>query len=312
MVFKPEILIISNLHDYSTDHVIYQLQKKNIKYLRLNRDQFNEYELFINPLNNIIFGKTINIEFEISKEQLKSIYFRAPIYLRSHQRKNLKLEENISRDQWISFLRSLMIFEDVIWINHPKFTFLSENKPYQLKIANEIGFNTPKTIISNEIPPKISDLIVVKTLEPVIFDIGDKESFVYTNIIKFEELYNYNLTSTPIIIQEAIIPKIDVRVTVIGNNVYPVTIKKNGSGVNEDWRIIKNDLNYELIKLPKSVEEKCIQLLKKLNLYFGCIDLVLKDNKYYFIEINPTGEWDWLMYNLNLDIDVKISDSLID
>ena len=205
-----------------------------------------------------------------------------------------------------------MIFEDVIWINHPKFTFLSENKPYQLKIANEIGFNTPKTIISNEIPPKISDLIVVKTLEPVIFDIGDKESFVYTNIIKFEELYNYNLTSTPIIIQEAIIPKIDVRVTVIGNNVYPVTIKKNGSGVNEDWRIIKNDLNYELIKLPKSVEEKCIQLLKKLNLYFGCIDLVLKDNKYYFIEINPTGEWDWLMYNLNLDIDVKISDSLID
>lgn len=197
MVFKPEILIISNLHDYSTDHVIYQLQKKNIKYLRLNRDQFNEYELFINPLNNIIFGKTINIEFEISKEQLKSIYFRAPIYLRSHQRKNLKLEENISRDQWISFLRSLMIFEDVIWINHPKFTFLSENKPYQLKIANEIGFNTPKTIISNEIPPKISDLIVVKTLEPVIFDIGDKESFVYTNIIKFEELYNYNLTSTP-------------------------------------------------------------------------------------------------------------------
>lgn len=312
MIYKPEVLIISNLHDYSTDHVIYQLQKQGINYLRLNRDQFNEYKLSIDPITNRIFGKTIKFNFEISEENLKSIYFRAPIYLRSHQRKNLTLEENISRDQWTSFLRSLMIFENVLWINHPKSTFLSENKPYQLKVANKIGFEIPKTIITNEIPEKISDLIAVKTLEPVIFDVGDKESFVYTNIMKFEELYNYDLSTSPIIIQEAIIPKIDVRVTVIGNNVYPVTIKKNNFGVDEDWRTMQNDLTYELIQLPNSIKEKCIKLIKKLNLYFGCIDLVLKDNKYYFIEINPTGEWDWLMYNLNLDIDVKIADYLID
>lgn len=310
MVYKPEVLIISNLHDYSTDHVIYQLQKHDINYLRLNRDQFNEYGLSIDPITNRIFGKTRKIDFEISEENLKSIYFRAPIYLRSHQRKNLTIEENISRDQWASFLRSLMIFENILWINHPKSTFLSENKPYQLKVANKIGFKIPKTIITNEIPEKISDLIAVKTLEPVIFDVGDKESFVYTNIIKFEELYDYDLSTTPVIIQEAIIPKIDVRVTVIENNVYSVTIKKNNFGVDEDWRTIKNDLTYELINLPNSIKEKCIKLIKELNLYFGCIDLVLKDNQYYFIEINPTGEWDWLMYNLNLDIDVKIADIL--
>lgn len=312
MIYKPEVLIISNLHDYSTDHVIYQLQKHDINYLRLNRDQFNEYKLSINPITNQIFGKTMKFDFEISEENLKSIYFRAPIYLRSHQRKNLTLEENISRDQWSSFLRSLMIFENVIWINHPKSTFLSENKPYQLKVANKIGFEIPNTIITNEIPEKISDLIAVKTLEPVIFDVGDKESFVYTNIRKFEELYDYDLSTAPIIIQEAIIPKIDVRVTVIGNNVYSVTIKKNNFGVDGDWRTIKNDLTYELIQLPNSIKEKCVKLIKKLNLYFGCIDLVLKDNRYYFIEINPTGEWDWLMYNLDLDIDVKIADYLID
>ena len=312
MVYQPEVLIISNLHDYSTDHVIYQLRKNHINYLRLNRDQFNEYQLLMDPLKAIIKGKIKDFEFEISEKCLKSIYFRAPIYLRSHQRKNLSIEEKISRDQWASFLRSLMIFDGVLWVNHPQYTFLSENKPYQLKISKKLGFKIPKTIISNCLPSEAwSNRIAVKTLEPVIMDFGDKESFVYTNIVNFSELGSYDLSSSPLIIQEAIIPKIDIRVTVVGNAVYPVSIKKNGEGISEDWRTMKNDLRYELIELPDDIIKKCIRLLKELKLCFGCIDLVKQGEDYYFIEINPTGEWDWLMYNLDLDIDVKISEMLI-
>lgn len=313
MVFKPSILIISNLHDYSTDHVVYQLEKLGVNYLRLNRDNFSEYELTLNPLDNSIFGKINDLEFEIDETNLNSIYYRAPIYLRTHIRKNLSIEEKISRDQWTSFLRSLMIFENILWLNHPQSTFLAENKPYQLKIANQIGFNVPKTIISNKLPTKkFSDKIAIKTLEPAIFDMEDKQTFIYTNIYNYEELLNYDFSLAPMIIQEAIVPKIDIRVTVINNHVYPVSIKRGNQGIDVDWRTNKEELTYELIELPKDIENKCLKLIKELNLNFGCIDLVKNNDNYYFIEINPTGEWDWLMYHLKLDIDVKLANFLVD
>lgn len=311
MVFKPNILIISNPYDYSTDHVVYQLERSNAKFIRLNRSQFSDYELTLNPLNNTIHGKTKWCEFEINGNTLKSIYYRAPIYLRTHIRKNLSVEERISRDQWASFLRSLMVFDNVLWVNHPQSTFLGENKPYQLKIANEIGFNVPKTIISNKLPSEIGDKLAIKTLEPAIFDIGDKQTFIYTNIYDFDDLKEYDFSLAPMIIQEAILPKIDIRVTIIGDNIYPISIKHDNKGLDVDWRTKKDDLQYELIDLPEDIENNCLRLLRKLDLNFGCIDMVKKDNEYYFIEINPTGEWDWLMYNLKLDVDVKIAEVLL-
>lgn len=312
MVFEPEILIISNPHDYSTDHVVYQLEKSNAKYIRLNRSQFKEYELTLNPITNTIYGKTNACKFKITNDTLKSIYYRAPIYLRTHIQKKLTVEDKISRDQWTSFIRSLMIFNNILWINHPQHTFLAENKPYQLKIANEIGFNIPKTVVSNKLPDKkLGKKIAIKTLEPAIFDINDKQTFIYTNIYDYDDLKEYDFSLAPMIIQEAIIPKIDIRVTIIKDNIYPVAIKHGNKGIDEDWRTRKEDLHYELIKLPEDIEKKCLTLLKKLNLNFGCIDMIKHDNKYYFIEINPTGEWDWLMYNLKLDIDIKIAGALV-
>ena len=47
--------------------------------------------------------------------------------------------------------------------------------------------------------------------------------------------------------------------------------------------------------------------MKKLNLSFGGIDLALVEKKYYFIEINPTGEWGWLVSN-SCPIDKTIVD----
>ena len=60
---SPEVLIISNLHDYSTDHVVFQLNKLNVPYLRLNRDQFSEYTLNLNPNSNRLYGHTKEFDF---------------------------------------------------------------------------------------------------------------------------------------------------------------------------------------------------------------------------------------------------------
>ena len=69
-------------------------------------------------------------------------------------------------------------------------------------------------------------------------------------------------------------------------------------------------MTYTIFELPKTIHDFCINYTKTLNLNFGAIDLVFHDNEYYFIEINPTGEWSWLQKNTGYKFDKLIVKSL--
>ena len=51
--------------------------------------------------------------------------------------------------------------------------------------------------------------------------------------------------------------------------------------------------------------------MNDLGLTFGGVDLIFANNKYYFIEVNPTGEWGWLKSVAKLPIDKAIVKSMI-
>ncbi len=50
--------------------------------------------------------------------------------------------------------------------------------------------------------------------------------------------------------------------------------------------------------------------MSELGLSFGAIDLIESNNGYYFIEVNPTGEWAWLVENAGLKIYEGVVDYL--
>jgi len=312
----PEVLVLSNKHDYSTDHVSFQLNRIGASYLRLNRDQLSEMQICLDPISQKLSGKAKDFSFEILHEKLKSIYFRAPVYLRDNYQPGLSPNEQLSRSQWAAFIRSLSVFDKALWLNYPQATYQAEIKPYQLHIANKLGFDVPKTSIANSIGCQNiahdkREKLIIKTLDPLVLSISDKEAFIYTNAIELDDLSKADISSAPIILQEALIPKIDIRVTVIENIVFAVEIKKDSDGIDKDWRLEKDNVSYTSIILPSELEFKCITLVKELGLKFGAIDLALHNGKYYFLEINPTGEWAWLVSNTNLEIDKAIADILV-
>jgi glutathione synthase/RimK-type ligase-like ATP-grasp enzyme len=51
--------------------------------------------------------------------------------------------------------------------------------------------------------------------------------------------------------------------------------------------------------------------MNSLNLKFGGIDLIFCDGKYYFIEVNPTGEWGWLETVAGLKISDEICNAMM-
>lgn len=312
-MFFPKVLIISNIYDFSTDFVCQELSTRGIEYLRINRDDLVNYEIYFNPLLPEITGTYNDLNFSVTSETLKSVYYRAPSFLRDIYQDTKNEEEQLIRTQWTAFLRYLIVFENAKWLNNPADIYKAEIKSYQLYIANKIGFNVPETIITNKISEPLHDIVAIKSIDTAIVNIDTNEGFVYTELYDKEELTE-EAFSSPFFIQEGIVPKIDIRATVVEEEVIAIKIsdKKEKSSIDIDWRRLKNELSYELFELPETVENLCRELLKKLNLKFGGIDLVLQNEKFFFIEINPTGEWSWLQQTTGVKIDSVIVNSLVE
>lgn len=153
---------------------------------------------------------------------------------------------------------------------------------------------------------------IVKSLDTALFyDMeNNKEMFTYSNVVSGSELNEYDLTSAPIFIQEFLNPKIDCRVTYVQGKLFPVKILQNGKGLYGDWRMRKEELEYIPFQLPTYVENAIHKLMKKLELNFGGIDLAIVSGEYYFIEVNPTGEWGWLEVKTGTNISKTIKRAL--
>ena len=54
-------------------------------------------------------------------------------------------------------------------------------------------------------------------------------------------------------------------------------------GFIEDWRLLKDSVQFVEAFLPDSIKQKCISITKNLGLRFGAIDLAYHKNKFYFI-----------------------------
>lgn len=183
-------------------------------------------------------------------------------------------------------------------MNHPAETYKAETKPYQLLVAVRCGFAVPKTIVGNDVKEaqkRFSAKLAIKSIDTVYLREKDDALFAYTSIIDATSISDENFHQVPLIAQEFLSPKTDIRATIVGTSVFAYRILVNGQAAPGDWRLHRREeLTYEPFTLPSDVARRCVELCSRLNLSFGAIDLVDSEGKIVFVEINPTGEWAWL------------------
>lgn len=309
-----DYLIISSTIDFSTDLVCYRLLCDGKNFYRLNRDEFKKHSIVVDLQKKIMFIKIDNLEYRADFEKLKGIYFRAPVFLRTQTKKELTLEEQLEKNQWSSFIRNLIIFRNSKWINNPVDVYRAENKMFQLCIAKECGLKIPETYVSNtsDLEIRSESNYMVKSLDTALFyDFkNNKEMFTYSNVVLGEEIKKYDLGQAPVFVQELLEPKIDCRITYINGKMFPIKIMKGDQNIFGDWRFYKEQLDYTPFELPFEIENSIKALMKRFNLNFGGIDLAIANNDYYFIEVNPTGEWGWLEVKTNQKISMAIKEEL--
>ncbi len=286
------ILIITHKTDYTADFVINKLNQKQIPYKRLNCEDIfnNNFHIRFNP----------KYSYSILGENFyKSVWFRRT---KLPEISGLKNEEKLYvLNETESFFKNIFASLSAKWLSDPSAIFKAENKMLQLKIAQKIGFTIPDTIITNskvELLNFYQDCqrnIIIKPISHTRIQYQEGSSFVFTNPVTaqfIEDIENYDLT--PCIFQHNISKEYEIRVTVVGDEVFPAAVySQSDIETRNDWR--KKKLKFHKIELPDIIQKKCLRLVKELNLEFGAIDLIkTPKGEYVFLEINPNGQWAWI------------------
>lgn len=300
------ILIITHKEDFTADFVIEKLNEQNIRYFRLNCEDLNE--------NNYLFDNSNNFNFSINGiSEFSSVWFR---------RTKLPDIETTDQGQKIFLLADYeSLFDNLFnlidskkWLSHPNHIYKAENKLYQLQKAKQIGFIIPNTIVTNNHSQLSSFIldndenVIIKPIRQGRIQLSDGVKTIFTNQVGKEVLENLNdYDLTPCVVQNLIQKEYELRITVVGNKVFSAKVNsQENKNTQTDWRKEKNPF-FEC-EIPQEIENKCIRLLKELNISFGAIDLIKnKNGEYIFLEINPNGQWAWI----EMETGLKISEAII-
>lgn len=286
------ILLVSNSRDFAVEPVISRLRSQGQAFIRLDLDLLRHDAVVLDPLAPALrYQLSGGAVQEVTSPS--AILYRAPTHLRESGGHRYSPEDLLARHQWAAFARSLMVFRDAAWINHPANTFAAENKPLQLATAASVGFSVPRTRVANILPAEFGaqEVVAVKALDSFLVRKEDEDLFFYTACMKRAELTPEACRDMPMIIQDYCEMKLDVRITVVGDTCF---VAETSNSIAGDWRLEHRRAEFKPAEAPEQLLQQCRALLRAFGLTYGAIDLVRQGQVYQFLEVNPTGEWVWL------------------
>lgn len=183
---------------------------------------------------------------------------------------------------------------DAAWVNPPAADEVAHHKPVQLARAVEVGLTVPPTLITNDpddalafVRRRPGSRTVYKTF------VATEESWRETRVLRPEEV---DLLDTvrlaPVIFQDYVDAVADLRVTVVGPEMWPTEIVAAPGGYEADYRMDLAGATFRPTTLPGAVEHRVRALLDRLGIVYGAVDLRLTpEGDYVFLEVNPAGEW---------------------
>ncbi len=197
----------------------------------------------------------------------------------------------------------------------------ADHKELQLTKAAEFGLDVPATLFSNEpravkqFWEQVGGKMITKMQSSFAIYREGVETVVYTNAVKVDDLSDLDgLRFCPMTFQELVEKVVELRVTVVGRQVFAASIdsqkkaetsldwRRDGVGLIEDW---------QPYTLPEPVREGLLKLTAEFGLNYAAADfIVTKDGRHVFLEINAGGEWFWLARAPGLPIAEALADTL--
>ena len=318
------LLIITNRTDLACDYLSLRLRERNVQFARFNTDLYPQTISFDISLQTTKIDCILRLEndLEIKKDAITSVYFRQPIIPVFDSVAN-EAEKTFAETELAEMLRSLWrVIPDELWLNHPKNLWLASNKIEQLIVAKIIGFFIPETLVSLT-PKSISVFlehnkkVIAKAVKHGFVNSEGKVLLAGTRQLPSDYIDQISsFAAIPMLYQEEITREADYRVVVVGDQIFATAITMMTS-TDElvDWRIADITgvaIEHERKILPADIENQCFSIVRHFGLNYASIDLIKdREGKYYFLELNPNGQWAWIEQLTGYPIRDAIIDRLL-
>jgi glutathione synthase/RimK-type ligase-like ATP-grasp enzyme len=188
---------------------------------------------------------------------------------------------------------------------------MASGRLIQLQRAAQLGLEVPRTLITSD-PEAVRTFydqcggqIVFKVMSDPFLGapklaqkypegLPEKPFITTTTLITASELAQLNsVRLVPCLFQEYIPKRLELRVTVIGDEIFAAEIhSQEHEQTRIDWRNNTVDIPYRKATLPQEIADRCLRLVKSYGLNFSALDLILTlDGRYVFLESNPNGQF---------------------
>jgi glutathione synthase/RimK-type ligase-like ATP-grasp enzyme len=221
-------------------------------------------------------------------------------------------------EQALDAIHTLLSSTDVPCFDAPSTLALAPLKPQQLSIARGVGLKTPRTILTNDIAElrtfyaACEGAVVAKMIESVRVHetVDGAEVGGLTRAVASADLEDgAALALCPMVFQERVRKVRDWRVSVVGDRVFPATVR---AGDVLDWRSQRALIDgFAPAALPPDVEAKVLAYCSKIGVQFAAFDFVEDDSgALTFIEANTTAYFHFVERATQQPISEAIADLL--
>ncbi len=195
--------------------------------------------------------------------------------------------------EWTAALAGFVRMAGGFWVNDPGSEEVARRKLVQLEAARRVGLPVPRTLVTNDLPRALAFAkgcragAIVKSLASTV-------EGGYTRRVRARDGWlRDRLRTGPAIVQERV-EGLDLRVTIVGREVFAMSLDARAGGDPDDVRVDWERVSATArpVRLPPDLCRRLLALQRRLGLLYGAIDLRRRRNgAYAFLEVNPGGQW---------------------
>ncbi len=280
-------LLITSSVDKTCDFI--QEKFPDLSCFRLNVDKFSSYKLEFT-----VSGFRIECgDQQLVSSECTAIYFRKPTLESLSGKINIQYHNFVHKESY-ALIEGLIESFDGRCLSKPSVMRRANNKVFQVILAESVGFRMPQLSITNDesvLKQWVSgDDAIVKPLAIGTVESKTKKEFVQTNRLK-PGTDTSALKYAPVYLQKFVDKDYEVRVTVVNGKFFPARIDASNP---VDWRKPDSETTFTKWTLPESIKQQCSCYMARSSMDFGCFDFLVKNDVWYFLEMNANGQWGWL------------------
>ncbi|MGA8891944.1 MAG: alpha-L-glutamate ligase [Anaeromyxobacteraceae bacterium] len=178
------------------------------------------------------------------------------------------------------------------WVNHPWQDARASHKLAQLAVAHRLGVELPRTLVTTsgeEARRFLGDCSrrhVWKMLAP------NPARSVPTQMVEVGPTGGMpQVERAPVLLQEYV-EGVDLRVTVIGNEIFPAEIDARRTTSPNDFRPVFGSCRVGATTIPDALRAFILDAMSELGLAYAAFDFRRTgEGRDVFLEVNPAGQW---------------------